>query len=342
MSSQVQGFPGFTCAAGSASEAVNPGTRERVKQNRVLAVLGATAAGKSALGLALAERLGGEIVNCDSTAVYRGFDIGTDKVPVSDQRGIPHHLVDIVEPTAEYSAADYAREATAAIRHILARGRVPILVGGTGFYYRALTRGLFPGPGKDATLRARLEAIATRRGVERLWQMVRRVDPESARRIQPRDRLRLVRALEVYFLTGRPLTSHFAETRPPLDFCTVVPIGVRLPAALTSERVTVRVDQQFARGLMDEVRALLARGVPETARPFGGLVYRQALELLHGVRDLAATRELIIQENRQYARRQLIWFRKEPNLRWFDGPGESADVIERVIETVAEPNESHS
>jgi tRNA dimethylallyltransferase len=342
MSSQVQGFPGSTSAAGSASETVNPGIREPVKPNRVLAVLGATAAGKSALGLALAERLGGEIVNCDSTAVYRGFDIGTDKVPVSEQRGIPHHLVDIVEPTGEYSAADYAREATTAIRDILARGRVPILVGGTGFYYRALTRGLFPGPGKDATLRARLEAIATRRGVERLWEMVRRVDPESALRIQPRDRLRLVRALEVFFLTGRPLTAHFAETRAPLDFCTVVPIGVRLPAMLTSERVTVRVDQQFARGLMDEVRALLARGVPATARPFGGLVYRQALELLHGVRDLAATRELIIQENRQYARRQLIWFRKEPNLRWFDGPGESADVIERVIETLAEPNESHS
>ncbi len=317
-------------------------TDSRQDRPRVIAVLGPTAAGKSALGLALAEQFGGEIVNCDSTAVYRGFDIGTDKVPVSDQRAIPHHLIDIVEPTSEYSAADYAREATTAIRDILARKRVPILVGGTGFYYRALTRGLFPGPGKDAALRARLEAIATRRGVERLWQMVRRVDPDSAQRIQPRDQLRLVRALEVYLLTGRPLTAHFAETKAPLDFCTVVPIGVRLPAALTSERVTRRVDQQFARGLMDEVRGLLERGVPETARPFGGLVYRQALELLHGVRDLTATKALIVQENRQYARRQLIWFRKEPNLRWFDGPGESADVIERVAGILAEPNESHS
>jgi tRNA dimethylallyltransferase len=308
----------------------------------VIAVLGPTAAGKSALGLALAQRFGGEIVNCDSTAVYRGFDIGTDKVPVADQRGIPHHLIDIVEPTSEYSAADYARDATAAIRDILSRQRVPILVGGTGFYYRALTRGLFPGPGKDAALRARLEAIAARRGVERLWRMVRRVDPDSAMRIQPRDQLRLVRALEVYFLTGRPLTAHFAGTKAPLDFCTVVPIGVRLPAALTSERVTRRVEQQFARGLMDEVRGLLQRGVPETARPFGGLVYRQALELLHGVRDLTATKALIVQENRQYARRQLIWFRKEPNLRWFDGPGESPDVIERVTRILPEPNESHS
>ena len=236
----------------------------------MIAVLGPTAAGKSALGLALAERFGGEIVNCDSTAVYRGFDIGTDKLPVADQRGIPHHLIDIVEPTSEYSAADYARDASVAIRDILSRQRVPILVGGTGFYYRALTRGLFPGPGKDAVLRARLDAIAACRGVERLWRMVRRVDPDSATRIQPRDQLRLVRALEVYFLTGRPLTAHFAETRAPLDFCTVVPVGVRLPPALTSERVTRRVDLQFARGLMDEVRGLLECGVPETSRPFGG------------------------------------------------------------------------
>jgi tRNA dimethylallyltransferase len=309
---------------------------------RVLAVLGPTAAGKSALGLALAERLGGEIVNCDSTAVYRGFDIGTDKVPAAEQRGIPHHLIDIVEPAAEYSAADYARDATAVMRDILARGRVPILVGGTGFYYRALTRGLFPGPGKDAALRARLEAIAARRGVERLWQLVRRVDPESALRIQSRDRLRLVRALEVYLLTGQPLTTHFAATKAPLDFCSVVPIAVHLPAALTSERVGRRVEQQFARGLMDEVQGLLDRGVPETARPFGGLVYRQALELRRGVRDLAATKALIVQENRQYARRQLIWFRKEPNLRWFEGPGESADVMALVIRFLAQPDESHA
>lgn len=300
-------------------------------------MLGPTASGKSALGLALAELFGGEIVSCDSTAVYRGFDIGTDKVPVSEQRGIPHHLIDTVEPTSEYSAAEYARDATTAIRDILTRGRVPILVGGTGLYYRALTRGLFPGPGKDAVLRTRLGAIADRHGVEHLWRMVRRVDPESSVRIQPRDRLRLVRALEVYVLTGRPLTAHFAETRTPLDFCAVVPIGVRLPAALTSERVTRRVEQQFARGLMDEVGGLLERGVPESARPFGGLVYRQALELLHGVRDHAATKALIVQENRQYARRQLIWFRKEPNLRWFDGPGESPDVIARVAEILAGP-----
>ena len=194
---------------------------------RVLAVLGPTASGKSALGLALASALGGEIVNCDSTAVYRGFDVGTDKVPVDERRGIPHHLIDIVDPTAEYSAADYARDAMAAIDAITARGRVPILVGGTGFYFRALTRGLFPGPGKDAAIRTRLGAIARRRSVEWLWRMVRRVDPPSARRIQPRDQLRLVRALEVYFLTGKPLTAHFDATRAPLEGREVVAVGLR-------------------------------------------------------------------------------------------------------------------
>ena len=305
-------------------------------------MLGPTASGKSALGLALAERFDGEIVSCDSTAVYRGFDIGTDKLPFHDRRGVPHHLIDVADPTDEYTAAQFARDATTAIREIQSRGRLPIIVGGTGFYFRALTRGLFPGPGKDAALRARLPGIAERRGVEHLWQMVRRVDPESALRIQPRDRLRLVRALEVYLLTGRPLTAHFAQTRAPLDFCDITAVGLRLPAALTAERVARRVDEQFARGLMDEVRALLARGVPEQARPFGGLVYRQALELLHGVRDQVATRALIVQENRRYARRQLIWFRKEPTLRWFDGPGEQPAVASRVADALVGQEEQRS
>jgi tRNA dimethylallyltransferase len=296
----------------------------------VLAVLGPTASGKSALGIALAERHNGEIINCDSTAVYRGFDIGTDKVPMEARRGIPHHLIDIAEPTEVYTAAQFAIDAAAVIRDIHARGRLPVLVGGTGFYYRALTRGLFPGPGADEALRARLDRVASRRGPERLHRMLARVDPESAARIMPRDRKRLVRALEVYMATGRPLTSHFGETTSPIADCRVVAVALRLPAALTAERVAKRVEEQFARGIVDEVRGLLARGVPPDARPFGGLVYRQVMEMLRGVRGEAETRALIVQENRRYARRQLIWFRKEPNLKWFDGPGERADTLQRV------------
>jgi tRNA dimethylallyltransferase len=296
----------------------------------VVAILGPTATGKSALALALAEQYGGEIVNCDSTAVVRGFDIGTDKVPFGERRGVPHHLIDIVDPTADYTAAQYARDAAAAIRDIHARGNLPFVVGGTGFYYRALTRGLFPGPGRDTALRARLETIAARRSTPFLHRMLGRVDPASAVRIQPGDLKRIVRALEVFLLTGRPLTAHFAETVRPLPEAEVFGIALRLPAAETSRRVTDRVEQQFSRGLLDEVRGQLARGVPEDARPFGGLVYRQALEHLRGLRDEAATRMLIAQENRRYARRQLIWFRKEPNLAWFDGPGEAPATIEAV------------
>jgi tRNA dimethylallyltransferase len=300
----------------------------------VLAVLGPTASGKSALGLALAERYDGEIINCDSTAVYRGFDVGTDKVAMADRRGIPHHLIDIADPTEVYTAAQFARDAAAAIRDIHARGRVPILVGGTGFYYRALTRGLFPGPGADDQLRARLDRIADKRGVERLHVLLERVDASSAARIMPRDRKRLVRALEVYFSTGRPLTAHFRETRSLIPDVAVVGVALRLPPALTAERVARRVDHQFARGIVGEVQGLLASGVPAHARPFGGLVYRQIMEMLRGVRGEAETRALIVQENRRYARRQLIWFRKEPNLIWLDGPGEREEVLQHVADVL--------
>src|SRR5262245_6565300 len=185
----------------------------------IVAVLGPTASGKSALGLALAARRDGEIVNCDSTAVYRGFDIGTDKVPMAGRRGIPHHLIDIADPTEVYTAAQYAHDADRGIRDVHRRGKLPILVGGTGFYYRALTRGLFPGPGADERVRARLNRIAERRGPECLHGMLARIDPESSTRIMPRDRKRLVRALEVYLATGRPLTSHFTATTSLIADC---------------------------------------------------------------------------------------------------------------------------
>ncbi len=296
----------------------------------VLAVLGPTASGKSALGLALARRYHGEVISCDSTAVYRGFDIGTDKLSLDARRGIPHHLIDVADPTDVYTAARFARDAARVIREIHERGRLPVLVGGTGFYYRALTRGLFPGPGADEGLRRRLNRVANLRGVERLHRMLQRADPESAVRIMPRDRKRIVRALEVYLATGRTLTDHFSETASLIADCEIVSIALRLPAALTAERVARRADEQFARGIVGEVKGLLARGVPPDARPFGGLVYRQVMEMLGGVRDEEATRALIARENRRYARRQLIWFRKEPTLIWFDGPGERDETLARV------------
>jgi tRNA dimethylallyltransferase len=289
----------------------------------LIAVVGPTATGKSALAVALAEAFGGEIVSCDSTAVYRGIDIGTDKPSAAARRGVPHHLIDVVGVTETYSAARYATAAAAVMRDITARGRLPILAGGTGFYYRALVRGLFPGPPREDALRARLDRIAARRGVGALHRWLTRVDPESARRIQPRDRKRLVRALEVYLVTGRPLTSHFAATASPIADYDVLPLGLDLPRPVLWERVARRVDQQLAEGVVEEVARLVDGGVPETAHAFSGLVYRQILDYRHGVRDLAATRELIVRENMRYARRQLIWFRKEPNVNWLPDAGES-------------------
>jgi tRNA dimethylallyltransferase len=300
--------------------------------NALVAIVGPTATGKSALGLALAEALNGEILACDSTAVYRGLDIGTDKVPVPEQRGIPHHLVDLVEPDEVFSAARYGREAAAIARAVCARGRVPILVGGTGFYYRALIRGIFPGPSRDDALRARLERVADRRGVDALHRWLSRVDADSARRIQPRDRKRLVRALEVYVLTGRPLTAHFANTASPIADFDVMTIGVTMPREELRPRIAQRVDQQFASGVVDEVRRLLETGVPASAHALSGLVYRQVMEMLAGVRSEGDTRDLIVRENMRYARRQAVWFRAEPVTRWIDGPGEGREAIFQALD----------
>ena len=300
----------------------------------LVAVVGPTATGKSALGLALAKACGGEIIACDSTAVYRGIDIGTDKVPLDEQQGVPHHLVDVADPRETYSAARYAADAAAVIRAVRHRGALPILVGGTGFYYRALVFGLFPGPARDDRLRERLDRVAAGRGVECLHRWLGRVDPASADRIQPRDRKRLVRALEVYLTTGRPLTDHFAETTSPIAGFQVLPIGVTLPRERLWERVACRVDEQFARGVVAEVEQLMAGGVPPTAHAFSGLVYRQILEMRQGVRNEPDTRALIVRENMRYARRQLIWFRKEPGVRWLEGPGESPAVQDEAIAIV--------
>jgi tRNA dimethylallyltransferase len=298
---------------------------------RFVAVVGPTATGKSALGLDLAEAFDGEIVACDSTAVYRGLDVGTDKLAPDEQRGIPHHLVDVVEPTETYSAARYAADAGAAIRDIVGRGRVPILVGGTGFYYRALVRGLFPGPARNDAIRGRLDRVASTKGVEYLHRWLQRVDAESAQRIQPRDHKRLVRALEVYLETGRPLTAHFADTVSAVEGFETLALGLNVPRPVLWERVARRVDEQFARGVVDEVRRLMARGVPAAAHAFSGLVYRQVVEMLQGVRDEAETRQLIVRENMRYARRQLIWFRKEPNVQWLDAtlPSDEARLLAR-------------
>ena len=296
--------------------ASGPSIRLPSKTKILVAIVGPTATGKSTLGIEIAERFGGEVISCDSTAVYRGFDIGTDKVPLKDRRGIPHHLIDVVDPRENYSAARYATDAAAVIFETSARGRLPILVGGTGLYYRALTRGLFPGPGRDSDLRERFSALSDRYGVERLHRLLHYIDPESADRIHARDVKRLIRALEVYYLTGRPLTRHFEETRSLLAGYSIVGIALRQSSETTAVKVARRVEDQLNEGLVDEVRRLRDAGIPDSAAPFGGMVYRQVLAFLNGVGTEESTQDDIIRANRRYARRQLIWFRKEPNLQW--------------------------
>ena len=318
----------------SQPDAGFPGSR--TARPRLVAVIGPTATGKSRLALALAGRFDGEIVNCDSTACFRDLDIGTDKVPLAGRHGIPHHLLDLVDPTEAYSAARFAEDAARVIRDVMARGRLPIVAGGTGLYYRALFRGLFPGPGRDPETRARLGAVAERYGPGRLHRWLGKVDPESAARIAPRDVKRLVRALEVFHLTRRPLSAHFAETRSPIEGVPSLTIGLRLSSEATAARVAARVDAQFAAGLVEEVRALLRRGVPADAQGFGGLVYREVVEMLQGVRDEAATRELIVRENRRYARRQRLWFQREPGVHWLDGPGEEAAALRAAVALLSE------
>ena len=314
--------------------ASGPSIRLPSKTKILVAIVGPTATGKSTLGIEIAERFGGEVISCDSTAVYRGFDIGTDKVPLEDRRGIPHHLIDVVDPRENYSAARYATDAAAVIFETSARGRLPILVGGTGLYYRALTRGLFPGPGRDSDLRDRFSALSDRYGVERLHRLLHYIDPESADRIHARDVKRLIRALEVYYLTGRPLTRHFEETRSLLSGYSIVGIALRQSSETTAVKVARRVEDQLNEGLVDEVRRLRDAGIPDSAAPFGGMVYRQVLAFLNGVGTEESTQDDIIRANRRYARRQLIWFRKEPNLHWIqvdDGPVYACRVAEQIV-----------
>jgi len=289
----------------------------------LIIVLGPTAVGKSRVAVDLSLRFGGEVVSGDSIQVYRGFDIGTDKPTVEARRGVPHHLIDIVGPEVQFTAADFVREALSAARGIAARGRLPIVAGGTGLYIKALCDGLFPGPGRDPALRAALEAEAREKGLETLFRRLEAVDPEYAHKIRGRDRIRIIRALEVHAATGRPISEHFRATESPVKGRTVVRLGLRLEKDELYRRIDARVDRMFERGLIEEVRGLLARGVPETAPPFRALGYSHVLRYLRGGigRDEAAA--LTKTDTRHYAKRQMTWFRKMAGIVWFspdDGP----------------------
>ena len=283
----------------------------------LIAIVGPTASGKSALALELAQTFGGEIISCDSLQVYRGLDIGSAKPTAVERALVPHHLLDVAEPEADFSAAEYARLARGAVRDIAARGRLPIVAGGTGLYLRALLTGLFSGPSRDAAFRGRVEAMAGRFGRARVHRWLRRVDASAAARIEPSDLVRTVRALEVFRATRRPISVHHGASPDPLIGFAVKVFGLGLGRDALRQRVEARTDAMLAAGLLDEVRGLLSRFSPEL-RPFRAIGYRHAVAVLRGEMDLAAARRDLVTATMQYAKRQRTWFRHQADVAWFE------------------------
>jgi tRNA dimethylallyltransferase len=293
---------------------VTSASSPRLAGPRVIAVVGATAVGKSDLGVAIAQHLGGEVVNTDSMQLYRGMDIGTAKLTMAEREGVPHHLLDIWDVTEAASVAEYQRLAREVIDELVAKGRTPVLVGGSGLYVRAAIDEL-DFPGTDPDVRARLEAELETEGSGALHARLAAVDPEAARAILPSNGRRIVRALEVVEITGLPFTANLPGHESVYD---AVQIGVRLPRPELDERIELRVDRMWEAGLLDEVGELAAQGLREGRTAARALGYQQALAQLDGVYDDAEARAETVRATRRFARRQESWFRRDPRVHWLD------------------------
>lgn len=297
----------------------------------IVAVVGPTASGKSDLGIALALRLDGEIINCDSVQVYREIEIATAKVPLHERRGVPHHLIDFVSPERTYTAADWARDALARIDEIEGRGHAALLVGGTGFYLRALREPFFEAPPTDADLRRRLVHMRERRGAEHLHQLLKKLDPERAARLAPRDWSRVQRALELRLQTGEKLSARMkGRPAPPPHAARLRVFVLNPPREELYRRIDLRAETHFRAGLVEEVRGLLERGVPAEGSALGAHGYRRVVEHLRGERTLESAVEQAQRDVRHYAKRQLTWFRREAGVEWVEGFGEDPAVQEEV------------
>ena len=302
----------------------------------LIAVLGPTASGKSKLALRIARRFRGEIVGCDSVQVYRFLDIGSSKVLKPEQAGIPHHLVDFLNPDQEFTAGRYMALGRAVLSEIGQRDHLPLVVGGTGLYLRALFNGLFDGPSRCESLRGRLQQQARRKGDTYLHRLLARVDPDSAGRISPRDRPKIIRALEVYFLTAKPISLHFRTATEKLQGFRLLKIGLSPARDLLYRRIEERVDRMFAGGLVEEVRSILAKGYSPECKPLQSLGYLHVLQFLQGELPLQAAADATKQATRNYAKRQLTWFRKEENVTWFPGFGDEDSLGSEVEACVAD------
>jgi tRNA dimethylallyltransferase len=300
-----------------------------------VAVVGPTGSGKSEIGLRLAEEFSGEVLNCDSLQVYRHFDVGTAKLRAEQRRGIPHHLLDTREPDQVFTAGEYAVAARAVLQDIVRRKRLPIVVGGTGFYLRALLEGLFPGPARDEKQRQRLAARERRRPGS-LHRLLRRFDPQAAQRIHAHDVPKLIRALEVRLLTRRPLTACFEEGRDRLEGFRTLQIGLAPDRQALYQSLEFRLEGMFEGGLLEEVQRILALGYPADIKPFESHGYRQALQMLQGKLTLQEALCQAKKNTRRYAKRQFTWFRHQPGVEWFSGFGDDPEVQRAVTERVRE------
>ena len=297
----------------------------------VVVILGPTGSGKTALSLCLAEQFSGEVVSCDSVAVYRGMDLGTAKPSLEVRARVPHHLIDVADPDQPFTAGEYSRQARATLGEIVARARLPIVTGGTGLYLRALIDGIFAGPGRQADLRARLLRSQARHGAGWLHRLLAKLDPVSADRIHANDTAKLIRAIEVCVAAGKPMSD--AQTRDPLKGFRVLRIGLNPTREALYERLNRRAAAMFEAGLVNETRGLLARyGLVKTLDSLG---YRQAISVLDGTLSAQAAIAAAQQGHRNYAKRQMTCFRREPEDNWFHSIGDEAGVQRMAGELVA-------
>ncbi len=298
----------------------------------LLAIFGPTASGKSSLAVALAEKLGGEVIACDSTQVYRGFDIGTAKPSAGERHDIRHHMLDVVSAAEVFTAGEYRKRALEVLEDLRRRHRLPIFTIGTGLYFRALTEGLADAPTRSDQLRARLDATVIKRGSAHLHKLLRRLDPAAAQRISVNDRKKLVRALEVCLLAGRPLTELHEEGRRGLQGYVALKIGLNPHRQALYERIEKRVHLMLDHGWSKEVAALLAEGAPQNAKAFEFIGYRELRTHLETREPLSNTVQAIGQATRHYAKRQLTWFRRESGVQWLEGFGDAPETLSAALD----------
>jgi tRNA dimethylallyltransferase len=311
-------------------EAVSTACGSPLDEPLAVLLLGPTGSGKTALSLALGERFGGEIVSCDSVAVYRGMDLGTAKPTKEEQARLPHHLIDVADPDQPFTAGEYSRQARALLQQIASRGRLPIVTGGTGLYLRALTEGLFAGPERQDGLRDRLQKSRMKHGEGWLHRLLQRLDPASAARIHPNDAAKLIRAIEVCLAAHRPLSE--VQGRDPLVGFRLLRIGLNPPRPALYDRLNRRAAAMFTSGVIEETRALLDRYGPVKA--LDSLGYRQALTVLNGTESLPHAVAAAQQGHRNYAKRQLTWFRREPEVHWIEAFGDEPETLRLAAELV--------